>query len=138
MEPKDKNLTDLQKKFLAALFGEALGNFAEAKRLAGYSEYTTTAEVIAPLKEEILKHAQDYLVAHVPKAMMKMTGALDERQPNANVLKAVDMILNRAGMVEKKAGEAVELNVPKGGIFILPAKEVQVFEKLVKTEDQED
>ena len=139
MEPKrdSKTLTEMQKKFLAALFGEAFGNFAEAKRLAGYSEYTTTAEVIAPLKDEIIRHTQDYLVANAPKAVMKITGALDERQPNANMLKAAAMILDRVGVIERKAGDAVELNVPKGGIFILPAKEAHSFEKYKAADEDE-
>lgn len=134
-----KALTELQQKFLSALFGEAAGNFAEAKRLAGYSDYTTVAEVIEPLKDEIVRHTKNFLVAHGPKASMKITGALDEKVPNANVLKAADMILNRMGVLEQKSGDVtVDVsNLPKGGIFILPAKEAQVFTRVSDEDKQE-
>lgn len=140
----ERQLTELQQKFLAALFGEAQGNFAEAKRLAGYSDYTTVAEVIEPLKDELIRHTKNFLVAHGPKASIKIAGALDEKVPNANVLKAADMILNRMGVLEQKSGDVVVdvSNLPKGGIFILPAKEAQVFTRVEadkqEAEDSED
>lgn len=138
MENKEsKKLTDKQTAFLAALFGEAAGNFSEAKRIAGYSDYTTTAEVINGLRDEILEHTNSFLAGHAPKAVMKLVGLLDN--PNSggagNLLKTVETILNRVGISEKKSGEGVELKVPSGGLFILPAKEVQEFKKITEESD---
>jgi len=137
---KEKTYTEMQSKFLVVLFGEAKGNLLAAKRLAGYAEATTVAEVISPLKEEILKQTTAYFAAHMPKAAMKIVSQLDQEAPNANVFKAADSILNRAGVTEKKdTGNDITLSMSgaKGGFFILPAKDVQVYEK-IKLEETEE
>ena len=41
-----KNLTEKQQKFMAVLFEEANGDVVAAKKLAGYSDTTTTHDVI--------------------------------------------------------------------------------------------
>ncbi len=122
-----EQLTEKQHHFLHALFGEAAGNFREAMRIAGYSDATTVREVIEPLRQEILSHAQSFLSAHSPKAVMKLVSMLDNpNQPGAsNLLKTIQMIVDRVGLTEKR--EEVSLTVPSGGIFILPAKEAQEF-----------
>jgi len=122
------NLTEKQQLFLAALFGGAEGNFREAMRMAGYSESTTVKEVIAPLRQEILDHASSFLSAHTPKALIKMVSMLDNpNQPGAsNLLKAIQMIIDRVGLVEKR-DDSSAVAIPSGGIFILPAKEAQEF-----------
>ncbi len=126
-----KELTEKQKAFLVALFGEAEGNPREAMRIAQYSEYTTTAEVVEALKEEILNHTNSFLAAHAPKASMKLIKALDESAPHANVLRAIQMVLNRAGIKDKApTGEDINLKIPSGGLFILPAKELQEFKRV--------
>jgi hypothetical protein len=47
-------LTEKQQKLLAALFDEAGGDINVAKRIAGYSDATSSTEIINSLKEEIL------------------------------------------------------------------------------------
>ena len=126
-------LTEKQQIFLGALFGGAEGNFREAMRMAGYSESTTVKEVIAPLRQEILDHAQSFLSAHSPKAIMKLVSMLDNpNQPGAsNLLKTIQMIVDRVGLTEKR--EEHTMTVPSGGIFILPAKEAQEFVRYNET-----
>ena len=48
-----KNLTDKQQMFLNVLFDQAAGDVVQAKRLAGYSDTTSTTEVIRSMKDEI-------------------------------------------------------------------------------------
>lgn len=128
-------LTIKQQTFLAALFGESQGNFREAMRLAGYSDQTTVKEVITPLRQEILDHAQSFLSAHTPKALIKLVSMLDNpNQPGAsNLLKTIQMITDRVGLVEK--GPDINLSVPTGGIFILPAKEVQEYQRYASAKE---
>ena len=136
---KKRELTDKQRALLSALFGEAEGNYRNALRLAGYSDLTTVSEAIEPIKEEILSHANSFLVSLAPKAVIKQGKMLDDpNQPGApNLMRVIESILNRIGMSEKRAGDELNLKVPSGGLFILPAKEVQEF-KRVELEDAED
>lgn len=125
MEKESKTLTELQLKFLEALFGEAEGNPRQAMRLAGYSEATSTKEVTEALQDEIIKLTKVYLGSHAAKAGMKLVKQLDNETPNANLLKAISMIMDKVGLVDKSASDEVNLKVPSGGLFILPAKEVK-------------
>ncbi len=127
-----KELTELQKKFLVALFGEAQGNYREAMRIAGYSEFTTVKEVMNGLKEEVVDHCNSALAALAPKAIMKMGNLLDDANVAgaSNQIKVIQDILDRAGMAKKASGEDVTMKVPSGGIFILPAKEIQEFKRV--------
>ena len=54
-----RNLTDMQEKFLDALFTEAQGNPREAARIAGYSEHSYP-KVVRNLKKEIT-HCQKHI-----------------------------------------------------------------------------
>jgi hypothetical protein len=126
-EPKE--LTIQQTKFLKSSLMRLVVITGKAKELAGYSDNTSLSEVTKNLKESILQYMQDFLVANGPKALFKLISQLEERQPNANVLKTIDMILNRMGMGEKKEQD-VKIDIPEGGIFILPAKEAQTLRKL--------
>ena len=49
-----RQLTERQQKFLSILFDEAGGDVVTAKKLAGYSDATSTTEVVNSMKEEIL------------------------------------------------------------------------------------
>jgi hypothetical protein len=136
---KKKELTEKQKLLLAALFGEAEGNYREALRIAGYSENTSVKEAIEPLREEIMTHANSYLISLVPKTVFKQGKMLDDPNlPGApNLMRVIDSILNRVGMTEKRAGDEVNVRVPSGGLFILPAKEVQEFRRVDNETDDE-
>lgn len=118
-------LTEQQKKFLEALFGEAQGSPSEAKRIAGYSENSKTIEILRSLKEEIIEHAHMTLATHSPKAAMELVGLLvDPNQSGAlTKLKVVQEILNRTGVNAPDKNQEISLKVPQGGIFIMPAKE---------------
>ena len=72
-----RNLTDIQEKFLDALFGEAKGIPKKAGELAGYSEHSYP-KVLRNLKSEIVSRAESYLATHSAKAATKMVDMLDE------------------------------------------------------------
>ena len=46
-----RELTGKQKAFLQVLFDEAGGNMVTAKKMAGYSDTSSTAEIVKGLKE---------------------------------------------------------------------------------------
>ena len=53
-------LTEKQQKLLAVLFDEAGGDIITAKKLAGYSDATSSTEILGSLKEEILDATSTY------------------------------------------------------------------------------
>lgn len=121
---KTKELNELQIKFLEALFGEAKGDILTAKRLAGYSEQTKNVDIIRVLREEIIEQAHLILAMNSPRASLEMIGLMvDPNQAGATTkIKAVTEILNRVGVVSEKNTQDVNLKVPSGGLFIMPAK----------------
>ena len=56
-----RQLTEKQQKLLAVLFDEAGGDLVTAKKLAGYSDASSTTEVMRGIKDEILEATQDYM-----------------------------------------------------------------------------
>ena len=64
-----KELTDQQKSFLTALFGDAKGNPKKAGEIAGYSEHSYP-KVIRALKDEIIQRAEEVMASYSPKATM--------------------------------------------------------------------
>lgn len=119
-----KELSDLQKKFLFHLFDGDMDPY-EAKKLAGYSGATTLKEVTEGLKEEISEGMKSYLALHGPMAIKELVQALKDVAPNGNKLKAIEMVLNRIGMSDKQS--EIDLKVPSGGLFILPAKKAREY-----------
>ena len=99
-----KQLTEKQKKFIDALFGEAMGNHRLAMDIAGYSSNTTWRDVTANLNEEILQASKEYLSMHAPKAAVAITGIIDDPTElgNRDKLTAAKDVLDRAGVVKKK------------------------------------
>jgi|TARA_R100000656_G_scaffold32873_1_gene28334 hypothetical protein len=120
---KVKELTDQQKSFLTALFGNAKGNPKKAGEMAGYSEHSYP-KVIRALKDEIIQRAEEVMASYSPKATMGLVNALDEdgSTPNASIrVEAAKQILDRVGLTKK---EKVDINVKSvSGIFILPPKD---------------
>ena len=118
-----RNLTDIQEKFLDALFGTARGDPKKAGELAGYSNHSYP-KVLRNLKQEIVSRAENYLAVHSAKAATKMVDMLDEdgTTPHANIrIEAAKQILDRIGIVKK---DQIDINLKAmHGIFILPAKE---------------
>ena len=117
-----RQLTDKQQKFLAVLFDEASGDMVLAKKMAGYSDATTTTEIIKGLKEEILEATQMYMARNAPKAAMAMTGALYDPTELGirDKMSAAKELLDRVGLVktEKMQVEA------SGGVMLMPPKAV--------------
>ena len=117
-----KELTELQQKFLNALFGEAKGNHAKAMRLAGYSENTNPHHILQSVRQEIIERAELEMAANAPKAVMSMVGVLDAPTELGvrEKLMASQQILDRVGL-SKVEKINVETNKPVG-LFVLPAK----------------
>ena len=118
-----RNLTAKQDKFLSVLFDEAGGDVVQAKLLAGYSENTSTTEVIRGLKEEVIEATQLYMARNAPRAAMAMvSGVTDPTELGIrDKLNAAKELLDRTGLVktEKMQVEA------KGGVMLMPAKQAQ-------------
>jgi phage terminase small subunit len=49
-----RELTERQQKFLNVLFDGAGGDVVQAKLLAGYSESSSTTDIVKSLKDEIM------------------------------------------------------------------------------------
>ena len=115
-----RQLTVKQQKFLDVLFEEAGGSVILAKKLAGYSETSSTSDITKGLKDEILEATQMWMARNAPRAAMSMTGALLE--PTELGIKekmtAAKEILDRVGLVktEKMQVEAT------GGVMLMPPK----------------
>ena len=118
-----KELTDQQKSFFTALFGDAKVNPKKAGEIAGYSEHSYP-KVIRALKDEIIQRAEEVMASYSPKATMGLVNALEEdgSTPNASIrVEAAKQILDRVGLTKK---EKVDINVKSvSGIFILPPKD---------------
>ena len=123
MPTQKRSLTDIQEKFLDALFGTARGDPKKAGELAGYSGHSYP-KVLRNLKSEIITRAENYLATHSAKAATKMVDMLDEdgTTPHANIrMEAAKQILDRIGIVRK---DQIDINMKSlHGIFILPAKD---------------
>jgi len=116
-------LTEKQKKLLEVLFDEAGGDIVTAKKLAGYSDATSSTEVINSLKEEILDATSTYMARNAPKAAMAMVGALYDPTELGilDKMSAAKELLDRTGLVktEKMQVEA------KGGVMLMPPKQTE-------------
>ena len=122
-QEKTKELTDQQKTFLNALFGEANGSPKLAGEIAGYSEHSYP-KVVKSLKDEILQRAEEVMASYSQKATMGLVKAMDEdgSVPGASIrVEAAKQILDRVGLTKK---EKLDVNLKSiSGIFILPPKE---------------
>ena len=118
-------LTEKQKIFLSALFGEANGEPRAAAEIAGYAP-TSYPKVVHGLKDQIIERAETVLAAHSPKAALSIANAIDDDGsiPGASIrMEAAKQILDRVGLVKR---EKLDISAKVAhGIFILPAKEAQ-------------
>jgi hypothetical protein len=91
-----------------------------AKKLAGYSDSSSTTAIVKGLKEEILEATQMYMARNAPKAAMAMTGALYDPTELGirDKMVAAKELLDRVGLVktEKMQVEA------SGGVMLMPPK----------------
>ena len=115
-------LTEKQQKLLAVLFDEAGGDIVAAKKIAGYSDATSSTEIINSLKDEILDATSAYMARNAPKAAMAMVGALYDPTELGirDKMSAAKELLDRSGLVktEKMQVEA------KGGVMLMPPKQM--------------
>ena len=118
-----KELTEMQEKFLDALFGEAKGSLKQAAEIAGYSP-NSYPKVARNMKKEILSLAEEKLSTHSAEAANRLITLLDEdgTTPQASIrLAAANSILDRVGITKK---DQLDINMKAmHGIFILPAKD---------------
>lgn len=114
-------LTDQQKLFLEALFGDARGNPVTARKMAGYSEGYNTRDIMNSLKDEILDMTRLYLATNGPKAAFSMIDAMEdptELGVKEKMVAAKD-VLDRIGIVKTEKVQVEASN----GLMILPAKD---------------
>ena len=118
-----RQLTEKQQKLLNVLFDEAGGDVVMAKRLAGYSEASSTTDVVKGIKEEILEATQEYMARNAPRAAVAIAGGLlDPTELGIrDKLSAAKELLDRTGLVktEKMQVEA------SGGVMLMPPKEIE-------------
>ena len=124
-----RQLTAKQQVFLNVLFDEAAGNVTLAKKIAGYSDSSSTSEIVKGLKEEILEATQMYMARNAPQAAVAMAGALMDPTELGirDKMSAAKELLDRTGLVktEKMQVEA------SGGVMLMPPKAI------VEEEDNE-
>jgi hypothetical protein len=117
-----RQLTAKQQVFLNALFDEAGGSVILAKKIAGYSDTSSTSEIVKGLKEEILEATQLYMARNAPQAAVAMAGALMDPTELGirDKMVAAKELLDRTGLVktEKMQVEA------SGGVMLMPPKAI--------------
>jgi hypothetical protein len=115
-----RELTEKQQKLLAVLFDEAGGDIVAAKKLAGYSEGSSTSEIVKGLKEEILEATQMYMARNAPKAAMAMVGGLYDPTELGirDKMSAAKELLDRTGLIKT---EKVQVET-SGGVMLMPPK----------------
>jgi phage terminase small subunit len=115
-----KNLSEKQQKFLDVLFAEANGDYVKAKKLAGYSENTATADITRVLRDEIKVLTEDFIGMSSAKAAYTMYDVMvnPTELGNKERMNAARDLLDRAGFKPK---EKIEVSAPNP-LFILPAK----------------
>ncbi len=117
-----RQLTAKQQVFLNALFDEAGGSVILAKKIAGYSDTSSTSEIVKGLKEEILEATQLYMARNAPQAAVAMAGALVDPTELGirDKMSAAKELLDRTGLVktEKMQVEA------SGGVMLMPPKAI--------------
>ena len=115
-----RQLNERQQKFLEVLFEEAGGDMVLAKKMAGYSETSSTSAIVRGLKEEILEATQMYMARNAPKAAMAMTGALYDPTELGirDKMSAAKELLDRTGLIKT---EKVQVEAT-GGVMLMPPK----------------
>ena len=117
-----RQLTENQMKFVEVLFDEAGGDVVAAKKLAGYSESSSTAAIVESLKDEIADKTRTYFARTAPKAAMAMVGALHDPTELGirDKMAAAKDLLDRAGLGKV---DKIDVGSSSGGVFFLPSKE---------------
>jgi hypothetical protein len=117
-----RQLSEKQEKLLAVLFDEAGGDVIVAKKLAGYSDATSTSDIVKGIKDELMEATQLYMARNAPKAAMAMVGGLfDPTQLGIrDKLSAAKELLDRTGLVKT---EKLQVET-SGGVMLMPPKAI--------------
>ena len=116
-----RELTEKQRSVLDVLFDKAQGSIVQAKKLAGYSDGTSSSEVVRSLKDEINEATREYLARVAPKAAFSMANVLDDPTElgiKEKIVAAKDL-LDRTGHAKTEKMEVSSST----GLFILPPKD---------------
>ena len=115
-----KKLTEQQAKFIEVLFAEAGGDPVKAKKLAGYSDNSSTKDIMDSIKEEVIQATQLYVAINAPRAAMAVvSGIVDPTELGIKEkLNAAKDLLDRAGVVKTEKMQIEASN----GVMILPPK----------------
>lgn len=115
-----KQLTQQQAKFLEVLFNEAGGDPVKARKLAGYSDNSSTKEIMDSIKEDVIEATQLYIATNAPRAAMAVvSGIVDPTELGIKEkLNAAKDLLDRAGVVKTEKMQIEASN----GVMILPPK----------------
>lgn len=122
LAPENKQLSERENLFLEVLFGEAKGDFKEAKKLAGYPSSVPDSTIARRLSEEIVEGTRLFLALNAPKAVSELLEILVSARPIINAkdkLIAAKEILDRAGVVRKEEKKITY----SGGVMLLPPKD---------------
>ena len=115
-----RELTERQKTFLQVLFDGAGGDVKQAKVLAGYSENSSTSDIVNSLRKEIMEATESYMARNAPKAAVAMVSGVDDPTQLGirDRLSASKELLDRVGLVKT---EKVQVEA-SGGVMLLPPK----------------
>jgi len=115
-----RQLSEKQEKLLSVLFDEAGGDIVTAKKLAGYSDATSTSDIVKGIKDELMEATQLYMARNAPKAAMAMVGGLFEPTQLGirDKLSAAKELLDRTGLVKT---DKVQVEA-SGGVMLMPPK----------------
>ena len=115
-----RQLTEKQQRFLDVLFEEAGGSVVLAKKLAGYSESSSTSDITKGLKDEILEATQLYLARNAPQAAVAIASSLSDPTQLGirDKLSAAKELLDRTGLIK---AEKVQVET-SGGVVLMPPK----------------
>lgn len=125
---KKREYTEMQQRFLDCVMDDQhKGDLRKAMTTAGYAPTISTTVIIKSLAEELIELSKQAVAANAPKALFSALDILDNPASlgAANKLKAAQTILDRANVQKKDDVSEINLKVPRGGLVILPAKEVQ-------------
>jgi len=120
---KERQLNEKQQKFLDVLFEEARGDVVQAKKLAGYAETYSTANLINGIKDEVLERTNMYLARNAPRAAMAMVGAMIDPTELGikEKMSAAKEVMDRVGIIKS---EKIQVE-STGGVMILPPKRTE-------------
>ena len=120
---RDRELTEKQQKFLDCLIETG----GDPKHAEG-----SYPQVIKSLQQEVIDLASRILAQSAPQAAFKLVQVMntDETIPQVNTkLQAAQTILDRVGISKTDRLDVNHnVDVNAGSLFILPAKETQVYE----------